>query len=82
MIYEKKKNNFFNLYPNPATGIVTISGNFNWTKIIVTDITGRVIEELNPYEQNLDVSAYNNGIYLVTCSGNQGCITQRITVQH
>lgn len=73
---------FFELFPNPTADLVNMAGNFNWNHIVVTDITGKVLADNHSASQSIDVSTLTNGIYFVTCSGEQGRITQRFVVQH
>lgn len=75
----------FTVYPNPASSVVTFSGNNKEVShILVFDLTGKKVEEL--YTLNgtakLDVSNYKKGVYLyrVTNSAGHTYKTGRITV--
>ena len=63
-------NNEFQLYPNPAKGIVLISLNNNQfiDKVIFYDLEGKKIKSLsnvNTFQTNVDVSTLAKGIYFV-----------------
>jgi len=65
-------NNDFSLYPNPTTGLVTITHK-NAKYITITDIKGI---ENNKVEVNL--SDYNKGIYFVTIQGDNKTTTKKL----
>lgn len=79
---ELEQDIFFHLFPNPAKSYITLSGNFDWTQVTISDITGRVISEKYTNEQVFDISTLDNGIYLVTCSGSHAKVTKRLIIQH
>ncbi len=57
------------VYPNPATGFITVSTPEGVT-FTVTDMTGKIVLT-GATNQNVDVSLLNKGIYFVTISGYQ-----------
>jgi hypothetical protein len=77
-----------NVYPNPSTGLVTISGNITAASpltITVLDVNGRMLSEEtlnveNAFAHQLDLSAASAGMYFVRITSNQGTTTQRINV--
>lgn len=79
---EDEINKDLNMYPNPTEGEFTVSiGDHSATKIVVTDILGKVVldEVLKPGENNFSIS--QQGIYLVQIgSGNQR-ITRKLIVK-
>ncbi|MBI9067830.1 MAG: VCBS repeat-containing protein [Salinivirgaceae bacterium] len=71
--------NQFSVYPNPSTGILTLNlniedQNFTNSKILITDISGKTIQQLNVSNKQLkiDLSAQINGIYFVKFINNEG----------
>lgn len=79
----------FNLYPNPATETVQIQlKQQEEVEVFVTDVLGRTVcNEIPRYARKstmeLDVSAWPNGIYLVSILNQKGIrSTQRLVVQH
>jgi hypothetical protein len=70
------------LYPNPTSGLITISFNeVNQDNIIeVVDVAGRVLLRTNSFQNSviIDLSAFENGIYAVRISNNKGITTQLV----
>lgn len=73
------------IYPNPASDLITITGNKTIiTNIDVLDNTGRVIlknSNLNNKETNLDVSGLKSGVYYVRLFTLKGVVTEKLIVQ-
>ena len=76
-----------NIYPNPATNIVNVRINTKANKLVtyvLSDISGRVINKgswnLNSSNSvfQLNVSDYNNGVYLLQLSTDKGQGTFRV----
>jgi hypothetical protein len=67
------------IYPNPASNnINVVSKNENLTRIIVADITGKILmslEQLDVEKQSVDVSNLSEGIYFVNINNS---ITKKI----
>lgn len=64
-------NHAFNVYPNPATGIVNIVSN-QMQSIIITDATGRALIKYHAGESSkvrLDIHALPPGVYIVKVVG-------------
>ncbi|MBR1514078.1 MAG: T9SS type A sorting domain-containing protein [Bacteroidales bacterium] len=70
------------VYPNPTTGLVTISGNENLTSISVCNVLGQVVYEakLNDDECTLDMAQFDAGVYMVRISTENGVVVKRVTV--
>jgi hypothetical protein len=66
-----------NIYPNPVKDIVTIGGAISGTKAILTDISGKVLQQINITSTvfSVDMGMYSSGIYLLK---TQEGITQKI----
>jgi len=67
------------LFPNPTTGILNI-GNENIDKIILLDITGKIISELDSKPQ-IDLSNYSKGIYFVQLISEKRIATGKIVIE-
>lgn len=80
----KKDNAQINVYPNPSTNFIAISGVEDLTNVNVriTDVLGKVV--LNEaYSGKIDVADFKNGVYLVTVFSNGQMIqTRRVVVKH
>lgn len=73
------------IYPNPTNGIISIDlKNSLETKVIVTDIFGRVLTEKD-YRQPLitiDLKDLTDGIYIVSLTNKKGFFTRKIMKLH
>lgn len=72
----------FNVYPNPATDVVTITNteSIGIDKITVTDINGRIVKTNNYNQQaeiQLNVSNLNAGVYILNVSTKEGTATKK-----
>ncbi|MGB0882313.1 MAG: S8 family serine peptidase [Vicingaceae bacterium] len=81
---EESSNSFsFSIYPNPSNGIYNYSLLSNEEqKIEIYDVNGRVIylEKVGAGKSNgsIDISNYNNGIYMLVLTKGSERLTQRI----
>ena len=67
------------LYPNPTNGILNIV-NENLTKILIFNISGKVIKEFEP-NTRIDLSDMSNGIYLIKLISDEGTFTDKIIIR-
>jgi len=74
----------FKVYPNPASDVVAIKGTngSTFTSVQAFDITGRVVyaSDATGNSLSIDVSNWNNGIYLVQIETENGVQVKRIVV--
>lgn len=79
--------NSIRLYPNPAQGEIQLAyqGNQNLQSLVITDILGKKIQELNLIDfyssQTIDLSRLQAGLYFFTITGNQNTSTHRVIVK-
>ena len=75
---DDNKNATWTLFPNPAVKTVTISSLPVGSRVIISDITGRIIYTSESDNKSLTICTENlyTGIYLVQVS-NKGCVTHR-----
>jgi len=66
------------LYPNPTNGILNI-GNRNLTKILIYDISGKIIKEFKP-QPTIDLSSMPKGFYLIKLISDKGESIDKIIV--
>ncbi len=74
---------YFNVYPNPATNVITVDCLGNAT-ITITSPSGQIIEQIETTgKQQIDISAYADGIYFVTAQSesNNHLKTMRLVKQ-
>ncbi len=92
-IKNEKAKEIFTLYPNPASGIITAEWQMvekRSCRLIVTDITGRVLKEImplqqvNPGKRQVQFSAQNfaNGTYFVHLFAGDKNYVKKLQVQH
>ena len=70
----------FSIYPNPANDLVTISKNsaIDITSVIVTDINGRIVKEINNDATTINVSDLNAGVYFLKINTAEGSGTTKL----
>ncbi len=69
-----------NLYPNPATIVITIDCSEKIEKVEIHEINGQKVKELIIHSAQIDVSDLKNGLYLLTLSTNDGIYTKKVTI--
>lgn len=67
------------IYPNPATDMVTVNGE-NITKVEVYNTVGQLIVSKTSNVSKVDVSSFDNGIYLFRVYSGEKVTTQRVIV--
>ncbi|MFC0605497.1 DUF7619 domain-containing protein [Winogradskyella pulchriflava] len=59
----------FNLYPNPAEDVVTVTSNISLDTIRIFDVNGRLIKTVNSisqdFENSINVSSLTSGLYFI-----------------
>jgi len=71
--------NNIRIYPNPTTGIVTISSNQAIASIDVFDVTGKLVYNKTNIKQNitsLNLSNLSNGIYFIHAQTENGGVSK------
>jgi hypothetical protein len=61
----------FEIYPNPATDAITLRGTTQ-SQVIISDISGKIVETTNAMQQRVDVSHLAPGVYFVQANTAQG----------
>jgi len=74
----------FKILPNPANNQLHILSEKLIERLVVTDITGKVVMTATPQAESslLDSSSLPNGIYFVHCKTANGTSTNKIIIQH
>ncbi len=67
------------LFPNPTNGILNI-GNKNLEKIIIYDISGKVIRAFAPVSQ-IDLGNISKGLYIIKLFSEREIIVDKIVIQ-
>lgn len=61
----------FEIYPNPASEFITLRGTMQ-SQIAIADISGKIIETANAFQQRVDVRHLAPGVYFVQAKTTQG----------
>ena len=76
------------IYPNPASGFVTIeyTGTTTELDVVIVNILGETMYSQHFHaskqiQRTVDVSAYPKGMYLVSIKAADGTITRKLIIQ-
>ena len=75
---EMTQNTAFNLYPNPANGMISVNGE-GFEKAEIYNIAGQKVMESN--DNQIDVEALQAGVYMVKVFGNGSSEMLRVVVK-
>lgn len=70
--------NVLNIYPNPTTGQLFLTGRTDISNIEIYDLQGEKLFERNGYQNVLDISKMPDGVYFVKAQCTSGLVTQKI----
>lgn len=72
----------FNIYPNPTSGVFTISGE-NVKTILISDITGKIVLEkaVNTNQIDIDLSGYPKAVYLIKVATEEGIGVKKLVLK-
>lgn len=80
-VAETISNSDFELFPNPVTDVLTITGNVNMRTISIYDVNGKLIAEqyANGTTAKVNMSAYDAGVYVVKItSADNAVVVQKV----
>ena len=72
------------IYPNPTRRKLTINAEFLIEKIIIRDIQGQLVyeqSEILAHDVNLDLKKCSDGIYFITCHGDNKHLTKKLIIE-
>jgi Secretion system C-terminal sorting domain len=74
-------NNSINIFPNPASDEVTITTDFEDSKIEIYDSKGKMCFSASIKNQKtIDLQNFNNGLYLINVKSEKGFIQRKILI--
>ncbi len=77
--------NTFAVYPNPASSVINVNNKNNSpiTKIVLTDLNGRIVKQdaSNLSNVQLNISDLSAGVYMINITSAEGSTTQKIIKQ-
>ncbi|MGX7668060.1 peptide-N-glycosidase F-related protein [Flavobacterium pedocola] len=70
----------YDIFPNPAKGIVTVNCSHTLKNLQLFDAQGRLVKEemVNGLTSKIDVSAHSNGIYFLKIETENGVFSEKI----
>lgn len=70
----------FNVYPNPASEYVRVSSNNNIDELSIFSVDGKMVysQYVGQQETAIDLSGFNNGVYIVRMISNGEVVVKRI----
>lgn len=78
----KVSGNQLNIFPNPATDIITLSGAENIQTVTIMDIQGRKVLEQEGNGQTVNVSSLRGGLYIINVKlGDGSTLIQKLIVK-
>lgn len=72
----------FDIYPNPSTGTFTVEQPGERAEIIVTNVLGEQVLQLQTTRSRMDLHLEQNGLYMVHLVTEQGSSTRKLVVEH
>ena len=67
------------IYPNPSTGLLNITSEYEINKISIKNMINQDIYTLNnPIESKINISCLENGIYFIYVDTEMGIISEKI----
>lgn len=79
-VNEQYETSFPTIYPNPITDMLFISGVEDIESLEILDSNGKVLKSLSNSTNNVSMSGYPNGIYIVRISTNQSVFVRKVSV--
>ena len=76
-------NKKINIYPNPTTGMVTITNQDNLAidKIEIVDTLGKIVSEETSNTSQIDISKFSKGIYILKIHSGKSVFQKKIVKQ-
>lgn len=73
----------FNIYPNPVSGsVINIQTGISGEKLVaVYDVLGKQVMNTTISDSELNISALNAGVYMVSVTQNKDTVTKKLVVQ-
>ena len=73
----------FDIYPNPASDYIRINSNIGVENLIIRDIAGRVVTQMNNLRssERIELNGFKSGMYLVTMKNGNSVSTKKLIVR-
>jgi hypothetical protein len=70
-VNEEASGKTFEIYPNPATDLITLRG-ITQSQVVISDISGKIVEAASANQQVVNVSQLAPGVYFIQANTAQG----------
>lgn len=70
----------FSIYPNPASNVINIKTDLEFTKVELYDILGKRVLETGATNQ-LNISSFKSGVYFVKLHSTKGTLTKKVVIE-
>jgi hypothetical protein len=73
----------FKMYPNPASDVLNILSENIIKRVVILDVNGRIVRSMSVENTQLamDVSIFQEGLYLLSVETAKGIYTQKLLIQ-
>jgi hypothetical protein len=78
---EENQSSTITLYPNPASGYVTIQANEKIEQVRVFDGTGKMVLDRRSADKQVDLSPFENGVYFIEVRTGGGFYMEQVVKQ-
>jgi len=71
------------IYPNPATDVLNVVANTNISRVRIINFIGQTMfdNNVNNSSININTSAYQSGVYIISVETSNGVSTEKITIK-
>ena len=71
------------IYPNPASDVLNVVANTNIKRVRIINFIGQIMfdNNVNNSSININTSAYQSGVYIISVETSNGVITEKITIK-
>lgn len=78
--FEKLNEASYNVYPNPAREYVKVTSNNNIDELSIFSTDGKMVysQNVNQTETTIDLTGFNNGVYIIRMISNDEIVVKRI----
>lgn len=87
-VAEAERNNGFDVYPNPSTGLFTIdfANTSGLRSVNITNTMGQTVKQIASPDKNstklsIDLMGMPKGIYMVQCTFDEGTVSRKLMLQ-
>jgi len=80
-INDLENKNEISVYPNPANNLLFINRFIKNSKMSIFDISGKIIINKKVTKNQIDISNFQNGIYIINIETENGIVTKKFVKQ-